>query len=291
MQQQRTQCAPARAVKRARFTVHSGKSKHDGAPVVALLKTSKSKNRKTGNVATLTYLRADVNPGAAVRDGLDASVCGACPFRPVERRKLEHAREVALGRRLRKDERSTGCYVPIRALQAQWKAFRRGAYPAPQRGELARALAGRVLRFGIYGNGSQSIPFRTAARLAKLARGHMGYDHNWREVYAQPWRALTMASVGSLAEKREANALGWRTFRVTRDLSDRQADEVVCPATTKGLTCEQCRYCDGNGVSGEHATRKSVVILDHGPTSARTLDRLAAMQEQQRAGRVALPMA
>ena len=61
-------------------------------------------------------------------------------------------------------------------------------------------------------------------------------------------------------ERDTAARRGWRTFRTKLPGEGVDADEVVCPATTQGMTCNACRACDGLASPG----RASVVIDAHG---------------------------
>jgi hypothetical protein len=70
-----------------------------------------------------------------------------------------------------------------------------------------------------------------------------------------------MASVESVDAKKQANALGWRTFRIMRQDETLQPDEVLCPASEeagKRTTCENCQLCSGNTIKA-----KNVAIYAH----------------------------
>lgn len=60
--------------------LYHGPSMIDGAEIVAIA-TESSANSKTGAMAQVWILRADVPPQAASRDGRDVSICGDCPHR------------------------------------------------------------------------------------------------------------------------------------------------------------------------------------------------------------------
>jgi len=55
--------------------VYQGPSMIDGAPIVAIVTglTRKSKNEKTGNMAQVFILRADMSPLQAIASGADGS--------------------------------------------------------------------------------------------------------------------------------------------------------------------------------------------------------------------------
>ena len=44
---------------------------------------------------------------------------------------------------------------------------------------------------------------------------------------------------------KQANALGWKTFRRISDESDMTEDEVLCVHTSKGVQCRDCGLCNG----------------------------------------------
>ena len=201
-----------------------------------------SANEKTGAMLQSWILRNDVHPTEAVRQGKDSAICGDCPFRGNK-------------------GKGRGCYVNlIFGPNNIYKSLRRYSGDVSQ-------IAGKVFRFGSYGDPAY-VPVTVLKGVAKQVKKFTGYTHAWRKKFAQRHKQICMASVETLAGKREANAMGWRTFRVTSDLSTQQADEVICPASNeagKKLTCAQCGLCNGNW-SGK---KKNVVIKAHGsPVSA-----------------------
>ena len=62
-----------------------------------------------------------------------------------------------------------------------------------------------------------------------------------------------------IEEQKQAIAEGWRTFRVTSDLSDKLPNEIVCPNTTKAIQCADCGLC-----SGMSTRARNIVIEVHG---------------------------
>ncbi len=57
-----------------------------------------------------------------------------------------------------------------------------------------------------------------------------------------------MASVDSIGEQIEAQAQGWRTFRVRKDSDALLDGEVQCPASKWGgmkTNCADCKLCAG----------------------------------------------
>jgi hypothetical protein len=77
-----------------------------------------------------------------------------------------------------------------------------------------------------------------------------------------PSNLHVLASCDSAEQKAEHNANGWRTARVIQEASERQKDEVLCPADAqkrKGIApekrtnCSRCRAC--------FATDKNIAFL------------------------------
>src|SRR5271154_1354735 len=92
--------------------LYQGPSLIDGAPIVAIAIAGKSSNRKTGNMVQTYILRSDLEPTAAIKQGLDVSICGDC--------------------RHRGDGTGKGrtCYVNVgQGPLGVYRAFKRGRYP------------------------------------------------------------------------------------------------------------------------------------------------------------------
>jgi hypothetical protein len=239
-----------------------GASLLNGAPIVAIATglASKSSNRKTGAMVQTYILRSDISPIDAVRTGADASICGNCPHRGQDSDLM--ALSV-------KQHRT--CYVNVgQGPRAVFSAYRRGAYPLALQanGGLAGVRligADRIVRLGTYGDPA-AVPANVWLALVHFSRGHTGYTHQWRN--APELSTLCMASVDSVNEAREAQALGWRTFRVdTSRAIGAQRGEVLCPASKeagKKLTCEKCLACGGADSDPRYRRRGSIYIPAHG---------------------------
>ena len=223
--------------------IYEGPSALDGAPIVAIVLAGRSTNSKTGAMVQTYILRADMAPIDAVKAGADVSICGDCPHRGPART----------------------CYVNLgHGPRAVYDAYRRGIYPRVTVGDAARAVAGRLVRLGTYGDPA-AIDVSIWARLVANAKGHTGYTHQWR---ARPeFRGIVMASADNETDARDAHDMGWRTFRVAMPGAPaRLANEAICPASAeagKKLQCADCLAC--SGASG--GRRGSIVIRAHGSSA------------------------
>lgn len=216
--------------------LYEGPSTLDGVPIVVIARgiDDPSKNTKTGPMVQTYILVAGIAPRAAIKSQADSSICGNCPAR---------------GR---------WCYAPLGpaavALETVWKNYRAGKYEKAS----PAALRNRPIRFGTYGDPA-AAPTALWARLADVAAVHTGYTHQWRTC-DQELRRYCMASVDSLEEQYQATSMGWRTYRVTKSLSDQVKNEVRCPHYNTGLQCITCGYCNG----GLREFRGNVVVAAHG---------------------------
>lgn len=205
-----------------------------------------SKNTKTGDVVQVWALPADVKDLlAAVRRGDEGAACGDCRHRP---------------------SKQGSCYVNLAwAPLAIFGAWERGRYARTDQMSARHELIGRTVRFGAWGE-MAAAPFHVFGDLLPGLAGWQGFTHAWRDLRASAWGFL-MASVDTRAEALEAQAEGWRTFRVrpAYDKSPLLARERPCPASREMgflLDCKRCGQCNG---SLEHPRRPNRTILAHGP--------------------------
>ena len=169
------------------------------------------------------------------------------------------------------------CYVTtFQGPLSVWNAYHRGAYgdgmtservsaySSIEWGDVIQAMAERGLRWGAYGDPAalplevleyfHADPFNEGASVPRWT----GYTHQWRREDAQALRSYLMASVDSLEEEQEAQAMGWRTFLVEHSLEDDLAEvmgyegqgssSIVCPASDEGgmkSDCQTCGLCNG----------------------------------------------
>lgn len=238
----------------------TGPSALDGAPimVVATGIKSASSNVKTGNLVQTWILRADMEPTAAVNNGADSSICGDCPHKGelTPRRNPETGRFQAV--------RNVGrsCYVTV--FQAPLNVYRTamaGKYPAPTLAESAAILAGRNVRLGAYGDPA-AVPFDVWQEiLSQSARG-TGYTHQWRGADVR-FAQYCMASADNAQEAQEAQAMGYRTFRVGSAAEKIARGEFLCPASKEAgakVNCAACLACGGKS----SPNKASVFIPAHG---------------------------
>lgn len=222
--------------------VYEGPSMLDGRPIVAIL-TFSSANVKTGGMAQLWIISALCAPLAAIRHGLDASVCGACPHRGGFA------------------GRGRTCYVDVgKALTSVYRAWQAGRYLAgPRALEAAEyALAGRTVRLGAYGDPA-AVPEPILRRLAGAADGHTGYTHQWRRF--PTLATILMASTDTAAELEAAQAAGWRCFHVLpAAAADKPAGTAWCQSAKR--QCVDCLLCDGARKPTDK--RRSIAIRAHG---------------------------
>jgi len=196
---------------------------------------TKSANAKTGNMAQLSILPVRMTATEAIKRKKDALICGDCPLR------------ASVG---------GSCYVnPV-------------SYNAPQRAYAAQPVQDvptidKPLRLGAYGDPA-FIPIDKLTELVDSSKGHTGYTHQWHKVDAQ-YSALLMASIDHVdnGETREkAKDLGYRTFRILKHGEQLETGEILCPNTTKGITCAQCKLCAGTSTGA-----RDIAIYGHGAPS------------------------
>jgi len=228
-----------------------GASSIDGAPIVVIATgfARDSRNAKTGAQIQTWILRSDIAPNEALRTGDDQSVCGDCVHRPLLAGQLGAAR----------------CYVQVAwAPTTIWKAYRAGMYEHVNPRAVGYHLNEvKDWRFGAYGDPA-AAPFWLWQDLAAEARSVTGYTHQWRTC-DQRFAEVCMASVDSLAEREEATAMGWRTFRVSEPGETVSDGEAHCQASKEmgqKVQCADCRACGGTGSKA----RCGILIWDHDAT-------------------------
>lgn len=230
-----------------------GKSVFTGENLIAVATGLRrpSTNKKTGPLIQVYVLSHDESPSDQARSRRDKSICGHCKHR-----------QGSLGT----------CYVDLsRGADRVWAAFHSARY-AQWTCDHAVLFANAVVRLTAFGD-CAALPLDVWRPFIQVVRGNggfvLGYTHSWR-VCDQGFRDFCMASVDSKAEHVEANALGYRTFRIRLKGSPLLEHEIQCPADThadvsslcgveKGaITCFECRACSG-GPDGAN-----VSLVPHG---------------------------
>jgi hypothetical protein len=202
--------------------VYDGPSLLDGTPIIVTLSGvyTPSRNRKTGPMAQAHILVRDTPPHEAIKTGNDRAICGDCPHR------------------------NGSCYVL--AHQGPLVAWRTAAAPT----RVGFQLHTRSVRLGAYGDPA-AVPTRTWQQLLRGTKRHTGYTHQWRDC-DPALKTWCMASVDTDAEAADAQAKGWRTFRIRAPDTPTQSNEIECPHTTHGVQCINCGLCAGTSVDGKH---------------------------------------
>jgi hypothetical protein len=224
------------------FVLDKGLSPIDGKPYVVIM-TMKSANRKTGNMAQVFILREDINPVAAVTTGEDVSICGNCPHR-------------------KDDNGKRSCYVNVgQGPNSVWKAYKRGAYSETwSDADLAKALKGRKIRWGAYGDPAIIDP-SIVGLCNGYASGHTGYTHQWRESWAQVYRGVFQASCDGFNDYLIASDHGWRTFTVvSKTATPSYAKQCPATVTNSQAKCITCSLCDG--------AKRDIYVNAHGTGAA-----------------------
>jgi hypothetical protein len=221
-----------------------GPSLLEPAAEIVVVATTATDNRKTGPMLQTWILRTDRHPVQAVKDGSDRAICGDCSFRGS-------------------DEETRLCYVQVAfAPGAVYRALQKGEYE-DWTGRPQQVLAGQLVRVGAYGDPA-AVPFLWWRDNLMHAKGHTAYTHQWRTC-DQRFQEIAMASVESVEEQIQAQARGWRTYRVRRNDEKLSLNEITCPASDEAghrTTCARCLLCDG--AHWRHDRRKSIAIQVHG---------------------------
>lgn len=243
------------------YIAYEGPSLIDGAPIVVIINKidDGSDNAKTGAIVQSFIIRSDVAPTDALKSGADVSICGQCPHRPI----------------LARDNGQAPCYVNVgRSVRSVYEAYRRGRYARADAATIARALAGKIVRLGTYGDPA-AAPVTMWAQITRYAAGRRGYTHQWDrpDFDAAAWAPLVMASADNVDEAARANLLGMRVFRVSMGV-DVQAGEAMCPASAEAgrrATCAKCTLCSGTSIQA-----RDVVIADHAVGHKRRVIKIGA---------------
>jgi hypothetical protein len=224
--------------------IWQGPSPVDGAPMVALISgmDGSSENTKTGPVAQVAIVRADIHPLEAWRRKLDISACGNCPLRD--------------GR----------CYVDIaRSISSKWNAFNRGnrEYITPTQANAILKANGVGVRMGEYGDPA-IVPLEVWRELIDSIP-HLAYTHQWREDWFDAnLLDIAMASIDDVNTRELAKAMypGVRTYRMAQSYDELDSNEIKCPSKatdgTRRVQCADCGLC-----AGTSRKAKDIVIVEN----------------------------
>lgn len=224
----------------AGYIVFEGKSRFDGKPIVGIV-TMKTSNEKTGNMAQLWILRSDIEPHQAIKTGDDQSICGGCVHRHYT---------------------GGACYVLVHnAPLSVYRSYHKGNYKYLAADEYKLVFGAGGLRLGAYGDPAM-LPIETIKRLTDAALFTTGYTHQWKNKRLQDALQYMQASVDNLREREQVKAIyaEAKTFRVAKYQDDIKKGEVECLADSHGLSCAQCKKCDGKTqdiVIGVHGSKAS----------------------------------
>ena len=230
------------------YIVYEGPSQIDGQPIVGIATTG-SVNAKTGNLMQLYIMRADIRPTLATKTGDDRSVCGDCKHRHFS---------------------GGACYVmPFTGPLGVYKYYKKGGYEKLD--EDYSVFDNQVLRFGAYGD-PYAIPLDILINIKSRVKNSTSYTHQWIKLGSldmKVYPTFTMASVDNIEEKKQAQALGFRTFRVVDHYGVMEKDEIICPNITNNVQCIDCKLCSGNQIKA-----KNIVVKAHGVKSKKKLKKI-----------------
>lgn len=216
------------------YIVYEGASQLNGEPIVGII-TMKSNNVKTGDMASLWILHSELTPTDASKSGNDSAVCGDCPLRHFS---------------------GGACYVTLfQAPSSIYKSYKKGNY---KKVEDYTPFEGINLRFGAYGD-PLALPIDILVGLKGVIKNNTSYTHQWKNNTSEAVKLISMASADTIEEAKEAQSMGWRTFRVTKDENDLMENEIICPNYTTGVQCINCNLCKGTSTKA-----KNIVIPVHG---------------------------
>lgn len=243
--------------------LYEGSSTIDGSPIVALATGIErgGSNIKTGDMIQVYIMRSDMNPLQAVQTGDDYAICWNCPHRGSVVTDPKTGLRSNVGR---------SCYVTLmHGPRVVYDAYKRGLYGAVPPAKARKLLRRKPVRLGAYGDPA-AVPFAIWDEVLANVTELTGYTHMWRE--RPELSAFCMASVDSEAERYEAKALGFRTFRIRSKEAPLVKGEGHCPASEemgKVIQCRDCLLCGG----ALSKAKADLSIVVHGTGSSHFLRR------------------
>jgi len=218
----------------------------------AAMWTGTTTNRKTGNVPTMAV-------GSTREQSLDS--CEGCPMRPKKRGGNGECYAQNGGLVTKGHSSMIRAAESFREKTKHMSREEINAIPARKRKDYSLRTAlqlavktAKMARLGSIGDpGALPLDYITKAVAAvrKAGLDAVGYTHHWRD---KPELAgILMASCDDLSEVDDALAQGFRAAVVLpwdhegKFTTPNGAKGIVCPAMVKqGLTCNDCRLCDGS---------------------------------------------
>lgn len=239
-------------------TLYEGPSLFDGSPIVVIATglVKGSSNVKTGPMVQIWIMLRDGTPGENARNGRARGICGTCESQGTWELNAQ-------GETVNVDRK---CYVDLgKAPRNVMESFHRGLYPRVTREEAALLLADRETRGGAYGDPG-AVPAAFWRDILRFNTKRTAYTHAWKTADIA-LAEFCMASVDSESEAREAQAMGWRTFRVRTASEALLSYEIACPASPEAGNKTQCIDCLACGGLSAKA-KVNIAIIAHGPGMA-----------------------
>ena len=200
--------------------------------------TAESKNKKTGNMLGISILPIAEKPSDSIKHKNDSAQCGGCSA----------AANTPGG---------WWCYVNPVALNGVWTATVK--HKVSKLAEKFLQLSPVPIRLGTYGDPAK-LPINFLRKIiGNNGRKWTGYTHQW-ETCSPKYSQYLMASIDRTNSKKQAIALGYRTYRVLGELDTLDEDEIMCPHDSHGVQCADCRLCSGNGIKA-----KNIAVRISGP--------------------------
>ena len=231
------------------YVLFEGQSVLDGKPIVVIATgfAQASSNVKTGNMIQTFIMRSDIEPHQAVKSGDDVTVCGNCVHRPSN---------------------GGACYVRTdQAPLSVYRAWKRGNVPVMQDFSM---FENKLVRAGTYGDPA-AVPMYVWRAVMRHAVANTGYTHQVEHKnFDMDILSFCMVSADTPKQAKKYHSHKLRTFRVKVEGAPTLENEVVCKADSEGLTCAQCKLCDG-------ATKDNVsIVIDiHGAKQKRYTEKFS----------------
>jgi len=196
-----------------------------------------SSNLKTGDMVQSWIMLEHVEPVTAWQTHEDYAVCGNCS--------------------LRHGASDVRCYVNKgHAPLAVHRAYHRGKYLVVEQ-DISWEEAIQRINMAPNRGGSYGDPLAAPYIFSRL-RPVTSYTHQWDQPVVGELiedgidvRQHNMASVDTIYQKRKANQLGWRTYRIVKEDESLDIDEIMCPWNPdepRKVQCVSCGLCGGKEV-------------------------------------------